>query len=258
MGLTPSEKKRYNESKKRRRQAYESYETGKIKPIRSKGKIIAAAVAAALAVVIGVLIFTVTKQTGQDGQSYAVQANETRNSAGLLRIVSARYPAEKDEVPKLAEFNGFRVNEVLLKDLQDMFDSAKQKGITLKIKSAYLSYGEQEKLFEAKLKEVRKNKSYSQVRAAAVASAEVSKAGESEAQLGMLVDFDSGDSKTKAFLDREGINFGFILRFPKEKEDLTHHNYSPSLYRYVGKDYAEKMRTLNMCLEEFADYEAEN
>jgi hypothetical protein len=56
MGLTPSEKKRYNESKKRRKQAYESYETGKIKPIRSYGKVVAA-LAAVIAAAIIVLVF---------------------------------------------------------------------------------------------------------------------------------------------------------------------------------------------------------
>lgn len=257
MGLTPSEKKRYNESKKRRKQAYESYETGKIKPIRSYGKVVAA-LAAVIAAAIIVLVFVVIKQTGQDEKSSAVLANESHDSAELLRIVSSRYPIEKDEVPKLAGFGGFKVNSIVLPDLNDMVDSAAKKGITLKIKSAYLSYDEQEKLFEKKLDEVKKNKKYSRVKAAAVASADVSKAGESEAQLGMLIDFDVSDSKTKAFLEREGINFGFVLRFPKEKEELTHHNYAPSLYRYVGKDFAEKMRTLNMCLEEFADYEADS
>ena len=145
----------------------------------------------------------------------------------------------------------------MLSDIKKMFDAAKDKGISLKIKSAYISYDEQEKLFENKLKEVNRDGKFSQVRASAMASADVSRAGESEAQLGMLVDFDISNSKAKAFLEREGIEYGFILRYPDEKEDLTHHNYSASVFRYVGGEYAGKMRTLNMCLEEFADYQAE-
>ena len=145
----------------------------------------------------------------------------------------------------------------MLSDIKKMFDAAKDKGISLKIKSAYISYDEQEKLFEKKLKEVNRDGKFSQVRASAMASADVSRAGESEAQLGMLVDFDISNSKAKAFLEREGIEYGFILRFPDTKEDLTHHNYSASVFRYVGSEYAGKMRTLNMCLEEFSDYQAE-
>lgn len=253
MGLTPSEKKRYNESKRRRRQALESYETGKIKPIRSKGKT-AAVIIAVLIVISAVSAVIISRAVLNGGQSSAQKSAVIPDSSELLRIVSARYPAEKDEVPQLSDFNSFKVNSIMLSDLEKLFEAAGKKGIELKINSAYISYDGQSKLFEKKLSEVNKDGKYSQVRASAIASASVSKPGESEAQIGMLIDFDVSNSKTRAFLEREGINFGFILRYPEDKTDLTHHDYSASVYRYVGAEYAGKMRTLNMCLEEFADY----
>ena len=208
-----------------------------------------------VAVIVSIVVLV--KSMGSGSQSAVPAVSQSYNSADLLKIVSARYPLEKTEVPELSDFQGYKVNSIMLSDIKKMFDAAKDKGISLKIKSAYISYDEQEKLFEKKLKEVNRDGKFSQVRASAMASADVSRAGESEAQLGMLVDFDISNSKAKAFLEREGIEYGFILRFPDTKEDLTHHNYSASVFRYVGSEYAGKMRTLNMCLEEFSDYQAE-
>ena len=89
MGLTPSEKKRYNESKKRRRQALESYETGRIKPIRSKSRIFAV-IAAVLAVAVIVSIVVLVKSMGSGSQSAVPAVSQSYNSADLLKIVSAR------------------------------------------------------------------------------------------------------------------------------------------------------------------------
>ena len=163
MGLTPSEKKRYNESKKRRRQALESYETGRIKPIRSKSRIFAV-IAAVLAVAVIVSIVVLVKSMGSGSQSAVPAVSQSYNSADLLKIVSARYPLEKTEVPELSDFQGYKVNSIMLSDIKKMFDAAKDKGISLKIKSAYISYDEQEKLFEKKLKEVNRDGKFSQVR----------------------------------------------------------------------------------------------
>lgn len=255
MGLTPSEKKRYNESKKRRRQAIESYQTGRIKPIRSKGKIIAFAAAVLVIISVSAVVSVYIFSHGKQPQTVV---EEKQDNSALLRIVSNRYPLDKSFVPNLENFAGYKVNSVMINNLGKLFFNAEEKGIELKINSAYIDYESQSRLYEEKLRQVKKEGKYSEVRAAAVASSQVAKPGESEAQLGMLVDFDVSDPKAKAFLEREGINYGFILRFQKEKEDITHRNYSASVYRYVGSENAGKMRTLNMCLEEFADYMADN
>ena len=79
-------------------------------------------------------------------------------------------------------------------------------------------------------------------------------AGCCEAQTGLLVSFDVSNSHNKSFLERECIRYGFILRYPEGKDEVTHINPSESLYRYVGKENAEKMRAFDMCLEEYAEY----
>lgn len=256
MGLSPSEKQRYNESKRRRRQAMESYATGKIKPMRSRRRL-AWLIVAAMLLLAGAVALIVTQcvlsSNGEPDQKQSAVSKE-QNSELLLQIVSSRYPLDSGTVPALSSCDGVQVNEVMLEDLQAMLSEAKKKGIELNIRSGYVSYDDQQKLFEQELAKVNKDGKYTLVKASAIASARVGKAGESEAQLGMLLTFDTENAKAKAFLDREGIGYGFILRFPKGKEDLTHRDASSSVFRYVGRENAEKMRTLNMCLEEFAEY----
>ena len=80
------------------------------------------------------------------------------------------------------------------------------------------------------------------------------KGGCSEAQTGLLIGFDVADKKTSAFIERECINYGFVQRYPKDKEDVTKISESKTLYRYVGIENAKKMRSFNMCLEEYSEY----
>ena len=76
--------------------------------------------------------------------------------------------------------------------------------------------------------------------------------------MGLAVDFNEvteGFANTKAYkwLLKNAENYGFILRYPKEKEDITGVIYEPWHWRYVGKENAIEMNEKNMCLEEFVD-----
>ena len=48
--------------------------------------------------------------------------------------------------------------------------------------------------------------------------------------------------------------YGFILRYPTEKNDITKINYEPWHYRYVGVENAIFIKEKGYCLEEFIDY----
>ena len=254
MGLSPSEKKLYRQSKQRRRQADLFYKTGKIKPIRSKKPFVIIAVCIVLAALTAAGILLGKSYLDREEPPAAAQAQ--RSDSLLLRVVSAAYPLDRDEKPALGDFRGLRVNEIMLEDLAALYDRAGENGIELNAVSAYIGFEEQDRLYKKELEAVKKSGDYTEVKASAIARRSVAEAGQSEAQLGMLIEFEVSDPKVKAFLDREGINYGFILRFTKDKEDITRRNASPSVYRYVGKENAEKMRTFNMCLEEFSEYES--
>ena len=63
-----------------------------------------------------------------------------------------------------------------------------------------------------------------------------------------------GDTKAGIWLEENCYRFGFILRFPKDKEEATGIIYEPWHFRFVGRDHAVKMHELNMCLEEYIEY----
>ena len=80
--------------------------------------------------------------------------------------------------------------------------------------------------------------------------------GTSEHNAGLAMDIISQDvdfEKTKAFgwLQEHAQDYGFILRYPKDKEDITKITYEPGHWRYVGKEDAVKIKQSGVCLEEY-------
>ncbi len=89
-------------------------------------------------------------------------------------------------------------------------------------------------------------------------------AGKSEHQTGLCVDFiteDMQDSLTAEFEEKQAFfwlsenahKFGFILRYPKGKEDVTGYTYEPWHYRFVGREAATEIREAGLTLEEYLD-----
>lgn len=254
--LAEYDKKSYKNSKKRRRQAIYAGKTGRIKPIgilKRKISIIISVIFIVTAFVFGIIslyIFVISPNSAEHN-------NENSNSEQtdeLLMVVNKQNQLDKDYIPQLADYKNLRVNALLFDDLKQMCDDAKNDGIELKIVSGYVSFDEQEKLYDEKLREFLSNPDYTQVRAESAAQKVEPQAGCSEAQTGLLIGFDVSDEHSAAYLERNCVNYGFVLRFPYDKEDLTHISYNQSLYRYVGVDNAIKMRSYNMCLEEYAEY----
>ncbi|MDE6133484.1 MAG: D-alanyl-D-alanine carboxypeptidase family protein, partial [Oscillospiraceae bacterium] len=64
---------------------------------------------------------------------------------------------------------------------------------------------------------------------------------------------DAGFENTKAFawLDEHAEEYGFILRYPKDKESITEIIYEPWHYRFVGVYYAKEIKESGLCLEEY-------
>ena len=55
-------------------------------------------------------------------------------------------------------------------------------------------------------------------------------------------------------LQEHAAEYGFVERYPKGKESITGIDYEPWHYRYVGKEHAQRMNELNMCLEEYVAF----
>lgn len=81
----------------------------------------------------------------------------------------------------------------------------------------------------------------------------------SEHNIGLAVDFNDvnyafENEKAFTWLMENAENYGFILRYPADKEDITKIKYEPWHWRYVGPEYAKEMNDLGFCLEEYIEY----
>lgn len=164
----------------------------------------------------------------------------------------ARKVSTDDQVRKIA-------NDALVA----MFDAAAAEGITLYVKSAYRSYQTQDTMHYNRVKDMGRDDGM------------VQSAGASDHQTGLGVDVVSkawSDRKLNAdfaktaegkWLAENCTRFGFVIRYPEGKSDITGIGFEPWHMRYVGTEVARYMTAMGLTLEEFtaewkgvlADYE---
>lgn len=156
--------------------------------------------------------------------------------------------------------NGLQVDERCYPDLQAMMDACRADGLSPVICSAYRTREKQERLYQAEV-ERWLDRGYSQDSAEAEAGKAVAIPGTSEHQLGLAVDIvdinnqhlDETQESTEVqkWLMEHSWEYGFILRYPNEKSEITGIIYEPWHYRYVGREDAEQIHILDVCLEEY-------
>ncbi len=145
--------------------------------------------------------------------------------------------------------------------LEDMIAAAKEDGIDLLVVSAYRTIEYQQQNFDKSVQD-RMDRGMTEEEAYADTLAEVALPGESEHNAGLALDImveeyqnmdDDGFEDTEAFawLDKHAAEYGFILRYPKGKQDITGIIYEPWHYRFVGLYYANEIKKSGLCLEEY-------
>lgn len=159
--------------------------------------------------------------------------------------------------------NGHSVDERCYPDLQSMMDDCRAAGLKPVICSSYRTQAKQEQLFYQKVNQYLA-KGYSAADARVEAGKSVAVPGTSEHQLGLAVDIvdlsnqnlDESQEKTavQKWLMENSWRYGFILRYPNDKSDITGIKYEPWHYRYVGKNAAKEIYEQEICLEEYLDH----
>lgn len=139
-----------------------------------------------------------------------------------------------------------------------MLEAAHKDNVELYIWSPYRSYSQQSALFENQVKR-HLNGSATREQAEIKASTVVARPGTSEHHTGLAVDFNSVETtfeNTEAFswLKEHGEEYGFIMRYAGDKQDLTGVIYEPWHWRFVGIKHAKEINRLGMCLEEYIEY----
>ena len=153
-------------------------------------------------------------------------------------------------------YEGNSINEEVLTAFKDLAAEAKLAGYTILINSSYRDYNSQKEVWDSRktLYGTRQADSFA------------ARAGHSEHQTGYAIDvadfYDVNDTfgETESFIwmKENCYNFGFILRYPEDKEEITGYSYEPWHYRYVGKEIAKEIKQLNITFDEYYTFYIEN
>ena len=179
-----------------------------------------------------------------------------------LILVNKTHLIPKDYEVELATIRGDIKADIRIVDkVLEMIAAARDDNVYISICSPYRDYDRQVMLFNRKIKSYTA-RGYSKDEAYELASNTVAIPGTSEHQLGLAFDFisndyhelDEGFADTDAgkWLKANAADYGFILRYPKDKVDITDIQFEPWHYRYVGKA-AKTIMDRGLCLEEYAD-----
>ena len=143
--------------------------------------------------------------------------------------------------------------------LAEMFETALEEGIRLFLKSGHRSYGTQKTIYENRMKSEGKDDGV------------VAPAGASEHQTGLACDIlnqdyagrprmtpDFSQTKEAQWMKEYCADFGFILRYPEDKQEITKTIFEPWHFRYVGREVASYVMRTEMSFEEFwVEWQAE-
>ncbi|WP_242996612.1 M15 family metallopeptidase [Coprococcus sp. AF21-14LB] len=178
-----------------------------------------------------------------------------------MTLVNAENPMQEGYVPELAEVeNGYSVDARIAEDLNAMLAAARADGCQPQICSAYRSVEKQVQVFNDTVNSwISQGSSFWD--AYQRTTQEVALPGTSEHGIGLAVDIVSSqyaelDAKQAETMEAQWLQehcyeYGFILRYPPEKQSLTGIIYEPWHYRYVGREMAQKIKESGLTLEEY-------
>ena len=192
-----------------------------------------------------------------DYEYYKVD-NKVDFSKGHLLLVNKFYKLENDYVPstlvKIDKKYGYErmLDKTVYNAFIDMYNDIEKEGMALFITSPYRSYNYQQKLYN----------NYVTTNGQKMADSFSAKPGYSEHQTGFAVDLASKNSMYTRFQNTKEyqwmINncykYGFILRYPKDKEKQTGYMFEAWHYRYVGKKVAKYIHDNKITYDEYYEY----
>lgn len=155
---------------------------------------------------------------------------------------------------------GMKVDERAYDGLTAMLQACREAGLAPKICSSYRTQATQTYLYNNKIARLR-NAGYSKKTAIEEAGRWVARPGTSEHQLGLAVDIVATSyqaltkrqeqTREQKWLMEHCWEYGFILRYPSDKSEITGIGYEPWHYRYVGVDIALDVQKSGLCFEEY-------
>lgn len=153
-------------------------------------------------------------------------------------------------------------DERAIDKLEEFLQAARDAGFTPFINSSFRPYSSQKYLFNGKASQIAWGGEYTYEQAVELAKKIIAYPGTSEHQTGLAVDITDRyyrqlkpgvvDQELLDWLTENCSNYGFIARYPSNKQAITGLN-EPWHFRYVGREAAEYIMENNLCLEQFID-----
>ncbi len=194
--------------------------------------------------------------------NYTLDANFTN-----LLLVNGQNPLPEDynieqdlvEIdPKYRNNNNvYRIHKDVYPYVQAMVEAAQAEGVNLKVWSPYRSYSVQKTLFQNQVNRQISNgvpASQAEAKAATI----VARPGTSEHQTGLAADFNMANDdfeKTPMYtwMQEHAADYGFIMRYSREKQPITGVIHESWHYRFVGIYAAQEIKESGLCLEEYLE-----
>ncbi len=200
-----------------------------------------------------------TTTKSNKSESGRIIVNPGQEKWNLVVVNSSREMPE-GYVPKLDEIydTGVYMDYRVTPYYEQMYSAAKKDGITLTPYSGYRSYDRQKRNYNNLTDKYMSQYNLSRTEAAKKAATVILPPGTSEHNLGLAMDicntYDSfANQKEYKWLTEHAHEYGFILRYTEEKKPITGIVAEPWHWRYVGVEYAEKIKNSGLCLEEYLD-----
>ena len=191
--------------------------------------------------------------------NYYENTTPTDTSKDTLMLVNKYNYLSQDYTPENLvnvsssyAYDGNIARQDVLDAFKEMYNDALKDDITLILNSSYRSYSEQDETW------LTRKKAYGTEKADQYAA----RAGYSEHQTGLALDINQFNTTEKDFentpaftwLSNNAYKYGFILRYPEGKENITGYSYESWHYRYVGKDVAKKITDEGITFDEYYAY----
>ena len=188
---------------------------------------------------------------------YYTNIQDTDLSKDTLMLVNKYYKLpsnyEPDDLVTIeSNYGHYEIRSVAYENMKKMIDDASKEGMHLYAASPYRSYQTQYGLYN----------SYASSDGYANADRYSARAGHSEHQTGLAIDFITPGGSLGSFVNSMEYSwmldncykYGFILRYTYGKEHITGYVYEPWHYRYVGVDVATKIHEKDITFEEYYAY----
>lgn len=184
---------------------------------------------------------------------------ETNMDLGFAILVNKHYHLPDkyapDDIVQMSSQYAYPNNSIrkdVYEAFKEMSKQAKAEGFSLIVNSSYRNYDEQKQIYD----------DYADKNGLEYADKFAARANFSEHQSGLSIDIFSPGYGMKTFeqspsftwLSQNCYKYGFILRYPKDKESITGYSYEPWHYRFLGKELAEKVYNEGITFDEYYAY----